>query len=265
MGLHEELSGIVPDASLSLLPDGYEVIGTIALISIPPGLERYTQEIIRAILTRRPSVTTILNKTAMIDGEYRTGTYVPVYGSETTTEHREYGFRYRINLSNVFFSGKLASERERIAELIKPGETVLVPFAGVGPYAIPAAARGAEVLAVEINPVACRLLRQNRDLNKIGSNLAIIRADALKIPIFLKKSFSRIIIPTPYGLDHSLATLLPMVNRGGTVHWVTFCNSREIRETLQELERKGFLVSRTHRCGNVAPSVHRWMIDITTE
>ncbi|MCA1917717.1 hypothetical protein [Methanospirillum hungatei] len=265
MGLRRDLTGTIPDDLLILLPDGYEIIGTIAIISIPPDLMQYKDQIVTALRTRRPSIQTILNKTGDVTGPFRTSQYTSIFGENTITEHREYGFRYRLDVSRVYFSSKMGSERKRITDLIKPGETVFVPFAGVGPYAIPSAARGAMVIAMEINERACSWMATNISVNRVHSRVHIIRGDALQANQILRRKFSRIIIPTPYGLLNNPGIFLSMLSEGGTTHWITFSNSMQMKDRIDRLTFQGYQVLRCHQCGNVAPSVYRWILDITTK
>ena len=262
MGLRKDLTGIIPDVLLILLPDGYEIIGTIAIISIPPDLMQFNSQIVTALRARRPSIQTILNKTGDVNGPYRTSQYTPIFGEKTITEHREYGFRYRFDVSEVYFSSKMGSERKRIADLIRPGEIVFVPFAGVGPYAIPAAARGAEVIAMEINKSACSWMTINASGNRVSSYVHIIRGDALQAYNSIQQKFSRIIIPTPYGLLNNPDIFLSMLSEGGTAHWITFTNSTQMKDQVDRLTERGYHVLRSHQCGNVAPSIYRWILDI---
>ncbi len=262
MGLRKDLTGIIPDDLLILLPDGYEIIGTIAIINIPPALTQFNDQIITALRVRKPSIQTILNKIGDVNGLYRTSQYTPIFGENTITEHREYGFRYRLDVSEVYFSSKMGSERKRIADLIRPGEIVFVPFAGVGPYAIPAAARGATVIVMEINESACSWMAINASGNRVSSYVHIIRGDALQANYSIRQKFSRIIIPTPYGLLNNPDIFLSMLSEGGTAHWITFSNLIQMKDQVDRLTKRGYRVLRCHQCGTVAPSVYRWILEI---
>lgn len=262
MGLKTDLAGIIPQDLLSHLPDGYEIIGNIAIISVPPSLELYFKDIANALLSRRPSLITILNKISTIKGKERTAHYYPIFGEVTITEVREFGFRYKLDIREVYFSTKMASQRTRIHELIHKGETIFVPFAGIGPYAIPAATCGAEVYAVEISRPACAWMARNAIINDASSHLHIIRGDALHAADYLKFNFSRIIIPTPYGLLKSPDIFLTRLIPGGTAHWITFCNKNQIIEYIEELTGDEYEVTYCHKSGNIAPSVSRWILDI---
>jgi tRNA (guanine37-N1)-methyltransferase len=90
----------------------------------------------------------------MLSGDSRTASYEIPTGTSMIARYQEFGFQYRFNLSRIFFNVYLAYERMRVADQVEPGERFLVPFYGVGPFAIPAAAKGAEVFSIENNPDA---------------------------------------------------------------------------------------------------------------
>ena len=182
-------------------------------------------------------------------------------GSGTTTRYREFGFVYRVDLAQAFCSTRLAGERRRIALQIRPGERVFIPYAGYGPFVIPAAAQGAEVVALEINPTACRLLAENLRTNHLEQSVLVIRGDAWKCRI-RPGTTDRAIIPSPYGSDRIPGPAAEAVRPGGWIHLYTFQPAREAEQVREELLNAGYRVARYHRCGNVAPGISRWVYDL---
>ena len=81
-------------------------------------------------------------------------------------------------MGTVFFNPRLASERKRVTVQVQHGERVLIPCCGVGPFVVPVAAHGAEIVAVEQNPEACRWLEENIRLNGVEDRVTIIEGDA---------------------------------------------------------------------------------------
>jgi len=77
-----------------------------------------------------------------------------------------------------------------------------------------------------------------------------------------RSQFERAIIPTPYGLDSAFDTVQCTVKPGGHIHFFTFKNQKQAALLEKIFEQKGFFVERSHRCGNVAPSVSRWVYDL---
>ena len=106
----------------------------------------------RAIISSHKNVRTVLNKISKVEGERRVAEFEVLAGGGTLTCHREYGYSYRLDVARVFFNPRLAGERMRVASKVLPGERAIVPFAGVGPFAIPLAAAAARVLALETAP-----------------------------------------------------------------------------------------------------------------
>jgi tRNA (guanine37-N1)-methyltransferase len=153
-------------------------------------------------------------------------------------------------------------ERRRIAALVKSGELVLVPFCGVGPFAVPIAARGASVVAIEKSREACLWLEENARHNGVKDKLIVVNADAFQIPALMKLCFDRAVIPAPYGMDGILPVVSGAVRKGGRVHFYTFKKSEQIEGLKEEYGRLGLDVELCRRCGNVAPGVSRWAFDM---
>lgn len=183
MKLRERLQGIVPSDRLPKLRDGYHIIGDIAILALPEELGDYKKVIAQSLLTQDKSIRMVLNKTTKLESERRVAGFEILAGSgDTITEHREYGFSYRLDVTRVFFNSHLGYERMRVASQVEPREKVLVLFAGVGPFVVPTAARGARVTALEKSREACSWLTVNARLNQVSENIAIINADAFTIP-----------------------------------------------------------------------------------
>ena len=263
MRLKEMLQGIVPEEILVRLPDGYHVIGDIAVLSLAPELDEYKIEIATAILNQCNHIHTVLNKTSRLEGERRVARLEVLAGTgNTITTHREFGFIYHLDVARVFFNSRLGSERMRVASLVKDGEDVLVPFAGSGPFVVPLAARGAHVVALEKNREACLWLARNARQNRVEERIAVIHGDAAHMTRLLKKDFDRVVSPTPYGMDRGLETVLQMVKAGGWIHFYTFKKRDQIDGLRKSYKDLGLEVMQCRRCGNVAPGISRWVFDM---
>jgi tRNA (guanine37-N1)-methyltransferase len=262
MKLREQLKGTISEEDLSRISNRFHVIGDIAIVSIPPELERYKKDIAGAIISRRRNIRKVLNKTSKLEGERRVASFELLAGEGTVTLHREFGFAYRLDVAMVFFNSHLSYERSRIASKAQPGEMVLIPFCGVGPFVVPLAAKGSRVFALEFDPEACRWLAENVRLNGVEDNVVIVKGDAFSASRMLKKQFDRAVIPTPYGMDQILEAIAPAVKKGGCVHFYTFKKQYQIEGLIEKYEGMGFLSELVRRCGNVAPGVSRWAFDL---
>lgn len=261
MKLRDQLAEGIPKSELDKLSNHFRIIGDIAIISIPPEMNDYKQAISEALVSGR-NIKTVLNKVSKIEGDRRVASFEILAGKDTVTVHKELGYFYRLDVSKVFFNSGLAYERRRIAMMIEPGEQVLIPFSGVGPFAIPAADRGANVVAVESNSEACRWMAENTRINGVEDNIAIIRGDAFLISKMMKLNFDRAIIPTPYGRDDVLEIIAPIVKKGGLIHFYTFKKHHQIKELIEKYRSMNLEVQFYRRSGNVAPGVCRWAFDL---
>ncbi|WP_440955207.1 class I SAM-dependent methyltransferase [Methanosarcina sp. Mfa9] len=269
MNLQDELKGIVEDALLDRVPKRFDYIGDVAVISIPPELETYRGDIAEKLVSMRGNTRAVLNKVSRLEGKHRVAGFELLLGDSTETVHRENGYAYRLDVRKVFFNPRLYWERGRVAAKVIPSENVLIPFCGVGPFVLPAAGKGAGVLAIELNPDACACLRENIRLNRLDEKITVVQGDAEEVFRQLEpgismpeQGFDRAIVPTPYGLDRSLGEVAGLVRTGGSIHFYTFKAESQLSGLIEEYEKMGLRVEFFRRSGNVAPGISRWAFDL---
>ena len=161
---------------LTQVPGAYELIGDIAIIDQH---EENAPEIAKVLLQHK-NIKTIFQATSAVCGEYRTRQLLFIAGlKKTETIYRENGCRYLLDITQVYFTPRLSTERIRIADQVKNGDKVVDMFAGIGPFSILIAKRfpRAHVIAIDKNPVAIKYLRENVRLNKV-KNIEIREGDA---------------------------------------------------------------------------------------
>lgn len=262
MALKDDLISVLPQDVVRDVPSGFQIIGDIAVVSLPPHLGDYRAHIVSAILSRHHNIRSVLFKDPIPRGDYRVPAMELVSGTTTTTLHREYGFSYRLDVTRSFFSSRLAYERRRVWTQVSEDERVLVPFAGVGPFAIPPARRGGWVTAIEKNPDSCIFLRENARFNHVETHIILFEGDLEEIIPTLCPGYDRAIIPAPYGFDRSLFLVMPLVRPGGIVHFYTFKNPTQIPALAKEYSGAGLKIRCIRRCGNVAPGIGRYVFDM---
>lgn len=213
----------------------FEIIGDIAILE--DGGEREAE----AILKVHRNVKVVLRKAGEVEGEFRIRKYEFVKGERRTeTLHREYGNVYKVDLSKVYFNPHLANERQRIARMCREDELALDLFAGVGPFTIPVAKRVKWVYAVEKNPHAAALLRENLRINKV-ENVSVIEGDAKDVA--LEERVHRVIMNLPHDSERFLPVALRNVRKGGVIHLYLVLEERKMEEKIEELSRKFSKVS----------------------
>ncbi|WP_224332315.1 class I SAM-dependent methyltransferase [Haloprofundus halobius] len=154
----------------------YERLGDVVILD-EDDPER-AREIADAVMESDVRARTVVNRASKIRGELRVRDWEVLRGDGTETVHREYGYEFLLDISTVYFSPRLATERHRVVEQVEAGEHVFDMFAGVGPFAIPCAGEGADVVAVDLNEAAVKYLRENARRNSVEERLTAIHGDA---------------------------------------------------------------------------------------
>ena len=151
------------------MPAGYQRLGGVLLLRLPAGLRPYFPLLGRA-WQEELGVVTVLTQVGPVAGELRRPTVERIAGTVTETEVVEHGIRWRFDAAELMFAAGNRTERARAGRLVRPGETVVDLFAGIGYFAIPAAVvgRAARVTAVEKNPLAFHYLVANADRNGVA-------------------------------------------------------------------------------------------------
>ncbi|KAK7140370.1 hypothetical protein R3I94_012852 [Phoxinus phoxinus] len=168
----------------AVLPEGQDVtsgfsrVGHIAHMNLRDHQLPYKKLIGQVIIDKNPGITCVVNKTNTIDSTYRNFQMEVLAGeSNMVAKVRENGVLYEFDFSRVYWNPRLSTEHERIVALLQRGDTVVDVFAGVGPFAIPAARRGSEVLANDLNPDSFRWLQHNAKLNKVDRKITSFNMD----------------------------------------------------------------------------------------
>lgn len=261
MNLRDHLKDKIPLEKLQLVPKGYEVIGDIAIISLPPSLRDEKHIIAQALVLHRKDVKVVLLKKNKLEGEKRIAEFEILLGDRTATLHRENGCVFHVDIAKAYFSGKMVFERNRVVQKVTDGEDVLVLFCGVGPFLIPIRKkRDVRIIGLDNNPAACTLFRRNAKLNKIEAE--IVLGDASSMDAIFRKDFDRIVMPAPYGQDHFLNPARALLKPGGTIHFYTFKKDFEIRHFRKMLEERGWHIDLCRDCGDVAARVSRYVFDL---
>lgn len=249
--------------------NSFDVLGDIAIFSdFPEKLKKKEKLIGNKILENLKHVKVVMKKIKNYSGKYRLPKFKIIAGEKRKeTMHKENGVRILINPEKCYFSSRLSGERLRISKLVKPNETILVMFSGVGVYPIVISknSKVKEVYGVEINPNCHKYGSENLKLNKI-SNVKLYLGDVLKIVKTLKIKFDRILMPLPKGAEDFLELIKGRLKRNGTVHFYDFSLESEIPVSSIKKVKKVFPKAEildVIKCGNYAPRKYRVCVDFT--
>ena len=153
--------------------------------------------------------------------------------------------------------------------MVRPGETVVDMFTGVGPFALMIAkyAEPAAVFAIDINPDAVYYLRQNILANKV-ERVVPLEGDSRQL-IFDLPCSDRVIMNLPHSALEFYADALTRLRLGGVMHIYHLCDRSEI-EVVQDklvLDALGMgvrvSIDRCQELKTYSPTASVFAIDLT--
>ncbi|NQU78256.1 hypothetical protein HQ545_00650 [Candidatus Woesearchaeota archaeon] len=131
----EQVSSGLSKDEIAALRRAFDIVGSIAIIEVPDELKSKQKLLASTILDLQKNVDTVLKKAGIHGTRFRTQPMTYLTGRRTKeTVHREHGVFINLDVEKVYFSPRLSTERMRIAQQVKPGESVLVMFSGCAPY-----------------------------------------------------------------------------------------------------------------------------------
>ena len=243
MKLKDILREYLSEEELKHAPSTFDIIGSrekaVAIVEIDPVLEDRKHLIAESIMKIHKNVKTVLRKLSERKTAYRIREYEVLAGEEDTeVVHKEHGVRLKLDPRNVYFSPREATERLRIARQVKPGETVMVMFAGVGPYAFIIARVQPlveKIIAIELNPYAYKYLIENVRLNRVENKVIPVLGD---VKIMARKWYGecdRVVMPLPKGAYRFLDEAFQCLKKeGGVIHFYFWAKEESLFENAIE-------------------------------
>jgi tRNA (guanine37-N1)-methyltransferase len=225
--LKDALGNALSDEELENALSSFDVMGDIAVIEIPRNLEAKEKTIGEAILKVHRNVKTVCKKAGRHTGVYRTMPVEAIAGKpKTSTIYTEHGVKMRVDVGEVYFSPRLATERKRIANQVKDGETIAALFAGVGPFPLVIAKeKKVHIYAVELNPRAYELMLENIKMNKLKGVIEPVLGDVREIRL---QKCDRVLMPLPKGGEDFLDVAFRTCKKGGIIHFYQFASEEDL-------------------------------------
>jgi tRNA (guanine37-N1)-methyltransferase len=233
----------LPVTDPAAVPEGYEVVdhdvpvrdtqdAPADLLGFEPSYERLGDVVIldeddderaraiaEAVLASDLPVRTVLNKASKVKGETRVRDWVVLAGDGTETVHREYGCEYALDLASVYFSPRLATERHRVTEQVAAGEHAFDMFAGVGPFVVPFAERGATCVGVDVNERAVEYLRENARRNGVAHRVTAVHGDVSEVAPDYEGWADRVVMNLPHSAGAFLDAAVSVAGDECTLHY----------------------------------------------
>jgi len=218
----------------------YDILGSTAIVKFPMKMKfvekkKYCEK----LLKENNSLKTILEKVRKFSGRLRKMQTKFISGEKTKEVlYRENGCVFRFNIDTTYFSPRLSNERKEVASLIKPGEEVLVMFAGVSPFSIVIAKNSSakKVFSNEINREANKYGELNISLNKLKDKVVLVPGDVKKISKKLRRKFEVIVMPRPQLKDSFLKEAFSLSKKGTRIYYYDFCLESEKEKIVEKVK-----------------------------
>ena len=224
----------------------------------------------QVILDKNSQIKTVVNKVNTIDETFRFFHMELLAGEdEMVTTTKEHGCSFYFDFSKVYWNSRLQSEHKRLVDTFDKTDVICDMFAGVGPFAIPAAKKGCVVYANDLNPQSFSSLKKNCQLNHVEKNVHCFNMDARDFMINLVKNsekcnFDHVIMNLPATAVHFLDIFKGLFSHCSPnssqklpiIH--CYCFSKEQNAELDAQQQVEAVLNKlehclVHRVRNVAP------------
>jgi tRNA (guanine37-N1)-methyltransferase len=236
--LKDALKGRLSEEELASATKSFDIIGDVAIIEIPDEMKLKEKLFAKALLLVHPNIKVVAKKTGAMEGEFRVRPLKVIFGeNRTETIHKEHGCLIKVDPATSYYSVRLSHERERISEMVKDKEHVLVMFAGVGPFALVIAKKKPKthVVGIELNPAATSCFKENIKLNKLTNCEAVLGDVREVIPKRFVGFADRILMPLPKSAFNFLEVAIMAARNNAIIHFYHFGKEETVFEEAKKL------------------------------
>jgi tRNA (guanine37-N1)-methyltransferase len=241
--LKRALESVLSEKESAEIFSAFDQIGDIIIVRIPDSLFEKKDIIGKTLLKQIKNANTVFYQSSPVEGDFRIRNLELLAGeNKTQTEYKEFGCRFLVDVEKVFFSPRLSTERNRIADLVKDGEIVINMFGGIGMFSIMAAKKKkCTVYNIDINPDAARLCEKNISLNKLTGNVISLHGDASQIiKEKLEGKGDRVLMLLPERSDEFLDSAIDATRKNATLHYYSHIHADK-KTLAPKLSEKHFL------------------------
>lgn len=241
--LKKALEGVLSEEESLELFSAFDQIGEIIIVRIPDSLLSKKKTIGETLLENVHPAKSVFYQATPVEGDFRTRNLEILAGEDNTeTEYKEYGCRFKVDVEKAFFSPRLSTERDRIAQMVQDGETIINMFGGVGMFSIIAAKKKrCTVYNIDLNPYAAKLCEENIKLNKLTGKVISIHGDAAQVvKEQLQDKGDRTLMLLPERSDEFLGSAISATKSGGTIHYYSHQHADK-RQDAVEVSKQHYL------------------------
>nr|MBA4405230.1 class I SAM-dependent methyltransferase family protein [Nanoarchaeum sp.] len=269
--LKNKLSKKLNEKELKTLPHGYQIIGKILLIKLKPGLLKHKKIIGETILGLFPYIHTVCLIKEISNVERKPKIEI-IAGCKRSTQtlHKEHGCQFLLDVSKIMWSQGNKEERIRLVKLVKPKETIVDMFAGIGYFSIFIAkhSKPRKIYAIDINPDAIEYLRKNIWLNNVENKIEVLQGDCRKFANLLENTADRIIMGYLFKTEKFLPYALKIAKNNAIIHFHRTVKQEEIEKIKKKVIKIGdknkvkIKVLKTVKVKSYAPKILHIVLDL---
>jgi tRNA (guanine37-N1)-methyltransferase len=195
------------------------------------------------ILSIHRNVKTVFVQKGRIKGDFRIRELKLMSGEyKTNAKYKESECVFVVDVEKCYFSPRLSHERSRIANLVKPDETVVNMFAGVGCFSIIIAKNfdQIKVFSIDVNPTATQYMKENIRINRVYGKVIPLLGDAKEIiKTELQGKADRVLMPLPEkALEYLPYALSALKKTGGWIHYYDFQHATRNEDPVEKTKLK---------------------------
>ncbi len=215
----------------------YDVIGNIAVIK--GKTENEVNYLAKELIKRKNIETIYLDRG--ISGEFRKRSLELIYGSDRKeTLYRENSINLMVNIDKAYFSPRLSTERLRISNEVNENDNIIDMFCGIGPFSILIAKKvKCNIIAMDKNPDAIELLKENIKLNKLKGNITPLSGDSGEL-IKNYSNIDRIIMNLPHDAYNFLVPAFNALKNRGVINYYEICDLNTLEKRMEFFKDSGF-------------------------
>jgi len=236
--LKDKLKNKLSKQELEMLPRGYQILGKILIIKLKPKLTKHKNLIGEVVQKIFPYIHTVCLMKE-IKGITRKPKIEIIAGCKKSTQtlHKEHGCQFLLDVSEIMWSEGNKNERIRLTRIVKPKETIVDMFAGIGYFSIPIAkySKPKKIYAIDINPKAIEYLRKNVWLNNVENKIEVLEGDCRLFTKPLENTADRIIMGYLLKTEKFLPYAFKIARNNAIIHFHRTVKQEEIEKIKQKI------------------------------
>ncbi len=215
----------------------FDLIGDIAITKIRE--RERALALATSLMETHPNIKSVYLDRG-ITGPYRLRDLELLSGeARAETQYRENGVLFRLDVSKVYFSPRLATERMFVSREVAEGEFIIDMFAGIGAFSLNIAkVQKARITAIDSNPDAIRFMKESIAMNRLLGSIEPLCGDSAEIISPLPEA-DRIIMNLPHESRLYLTKAIGKLKENGILHYYEILDMPGIEERMEEFRDLG--------------------------